>query len=234
MKQILLRASVATFMLLGCRIANAADMTTVNVGIANASSDVAFFIADKKGYFRDEGIDAKFIPVRFRREDGGAARRRPARRGGRIAIGRSLQCRGKRHQHQDRRGQGLDASRLRLSAASGPQGSCRLREVQEPCRSEGHEGCRQRQWKCVHLDDERGPQEGRPEDRRCRASLSRLPAACAGAGEQGRRRGVDDGAVRDRGRAPRRCRSLHGRRRDLSEPSAGRRAVFEHLRPGAS
>lgn len=62
MRKILLRASVAAFMLVGCRIADAADMTTVNVGIANASSDVAFFIADKKGYFRDEGIDAKFIP----------------------------------------------------------------------------------------------------------------------------------------------------------------------------
>lgn len=61
MNKIVLSASVAAFMLVGCRIATAADMTTVNVGIANASSDVAFFIADKKGYFRDEGIDAKFV-----------------------------------------------------------------------------------------------------------------------------------------------------------------------------
>lgn len=38
-----------------------AAAVTVNVGIANTSSDVGFFIADKKGYFRQEGIEAKFI-----------------------------------------------------------------------------------------------------------------------------------------------------------------------------
>lgn len=62
MKKMLLSAAFAACMSLGCPLANAADMITVNVGIANASSDVAFFIADKKGYFHDEGIDAKFIP----------------------------------------------------------------------------------------------------------------------------------------------------------------------------
>ena len=55
-------AAVAAWISLGCLQAEAADMVAVNVGIANSSSDVAFFIADKKGYFRDEGIDAKFIP----------------------------------------------------------------------------------------------------------------------------------------------------------------------------
>src|SRR3989454_8226330 len=38
----------------------AADSVTVRVGIANASSDVGFFIADRKGYFRQEGIDVTF------------------------------------------------------------------------------------------------------------------------------------------------------------------------------
>lgn len=61
MKRIFWGAAVAACMAFGCLSANAADMVTVNVGIANASSDVAFFIADKKGYFREEGIDAKFI-----------------------------------------------------------------------------------------------------------------------------------------------------------------------------
>ena len=37
-----------------------ADSVTVRVGIANASSDVGFFIADRKGYFRQEGIDVTF------------------------------------------------------------------------------------------------------------------------------------------------------------------------------
>lgn len=39
----------------------AAAAVTVTVGIANTSSDVGFFIADKKGYFKQEGIEAKFI-----------------------------------------------------------------------------------------------------------------------------------------------------------------------------
>lgn len=62
MNKMILSAALVGWMSVGCLQANAADMTTVNVGIANSSSDVAFFIADKKGYFHDEGIDAKFIP----------------------------------------------------------------------------------------------------------------------------------------------------------------------------
>ncbi len=34
----------------------------VSVGIANTSADVSLFIADKKGYFRDEGIAVSLIP----------------------------------------------------------------------------------------------------------------------------------------------------------------------------
>lgn len=37
-----------------------AGRTTVRVGIVNASSDVAFFIADRKGYFQQEGIIVAF------------------------------------------------------------------------------------------------------------------------------------------------------------------------------
>jgi len=36
---------------------------TVRVGIANASSDVAFFIADKRGYFKREGIEVAFTAM---------------------------------------------------------------------------------------------------------------------------------------------------------------------------
>ena len=40
----------------------AADPVVVRVGLANASSDVGFFIADKKGYFKQEGLDVSFFP----------------------------------------------------------------------------------------------------------------------------------------------------------------------------
>ena len=55
-------AALAVCFMLGSAAAMAAGLQTVHVGIADASSDVVFFIADKKGYFRAEGIDAKFIP----------------------------------------------------------------------------------------------------------------------------------------------------------------------------
>ena len=42
--------------------ASAADPIVVRVGLANASSDVGFFIADKKGYFKQEGLDVSFFP----------------------------------------------------------------------------------------------------------------------------------------------------------------------------
>lgn len=37
----------------------AADV--VRIGITNASSDITFFLADRKGYFREEGIEVKLI-----------------------------------------------------------------------------------------------------------------------------------------------------------------------------
>jgi len=38
-----------------------AAAATVRIGTTSSSSDATFFIADKKGYFRQEGIDANFI-----------------------------------------------------------------------------------------------------------------------------------------------------------------------------
>lgn len=45
---------------LGAGSAQAA--TTVRIGTSNSSSDVGFYIADKRGYFKQEGIDVAFIP----------------------------------------------------------------------------------------------------------------------------------------------------------------------------
>ena len=49
-------------MLLASTAVLAADPIAVKVGIVNASSDVGFFIADKKGYFKHEGINVVFVP----------------------------------------------------------------------------------------------------------------------------------------------------------------------------
>jgi NitT/TauT family transport system substrate-binding protein len=39
----------------------AADALVVRVGVTSSSSDVGFFIADKAGYFRQEGLDVKLV-----------------------------------------------------------------------------------------------------------------------------------------------------------------------------
>ena len=43
-------------------VAHAADPIPLRVGITSASSDIAFYIADKKGYFKQEGLIVTFTP----------------------------------------------------------------------------------------------------------------------------------------------------------------------------
>ena len=56
--RLLLALGLAAAPLLG---ATAAELREVSVGVTNSATDVGFFIADKKGYFREEGIKANFI-----------------------------------------------------------------------------------------------------------------------------------------------------------------------------
>ena len=56
---ILPRCCAALLMATAC-IAQAAEPATIRVGLAGASSDVGFFIADKKGYFKQEGLNVSF------------------------------------------------------------------------------------------------------------------------------------------------------------------------------
>ena len=83
--------------------AHGAELRIVRIGLVNASSDVGFFIADKKGYFAQEGIKAEFIEF-----DSGARMVAPlgncATRGRRrFGRGRPLQRRRARHRDPDRR-----------------------------------------------------------------------------------------------------------------------------------
>jgi NitT/TauT family transport system substrate-binding protein len=41
-------------------VGTAADLAVVRIGTTSVSTDIGFFIADKKGYFKEEGIDATF------------------------------------------------------------------------------------------------------------------------------------------------------------------------------
>jgi NitT/TauT family transport system substrate-binding protein len=57
----LVRWSAAVLLALCGGAALAAEPVVVRVGLANASSDVGFFIADKKGYFKQEGLNVSFL-----------------------------------------------------------------------------------------------------------------------------------------------------------------------------
>ena len=51
----------ASFGLLSCVAAQAADK--VNVAVLNAAGDVGLFIAQERGYFRDEGLDVNLTHI---------------------------------------------------------------------------------------------------------------------------------------------------------------------------
>jgi NitT/TauT family transport system substrate-binding protein len=52
----------ASLAALGLAAPAQAQLTTINVGIAQTASDVGFFIADKKGYFQEQGIKVNLTP----------------------------------------------------------------------------------------------------------------------------------------------------------------------------
>jgi NitT/TauT family transport system substrate-binding protein len=61
-RQAAFAASLAALLLVAAPFAaSAAEPVIVNVGIVNAISDGLIFIAEKKGYFRDEGIEVKTV-----------------------------------------------------------------------------------------------------------------------------------------------------------------------------
>ncbi len=59
LKHMLVFATVATATL---GSVHAEDLKTVRVGTTNLSSDIGLFLADKLGYFKDEGIKVEFLP----------------------------------------------------------------------------------------------------------------------------------------------------------------------------
>jgi NitT/TauT family transport system substrate-binding protein len=117
-----LRAIVAALILsAGAHAARAAEVT-LRVGVSSASSDAVFYIADKKGYFRQEGLAVSFTPF------DSAARMVAPLGAGQLDVGGGSPSAGLYNavergiDHQDRRRQGLDPDRLRLPAAAGAQG----------------------------------------------------------------------------------------------------------------
>ena len=56
------RAALCGALVLGAIGApQAADLARVSVGITNSASDVSLFVAHKRGYFREEGLDVVFV-----------------------------------------------------------------------------------------------------------------------------------------------------------------------------
>ena len=40
--------------------AQAQELKTINIGVVNLSTDIAFYIAEKRGYLKAEGLKAEF------------------------------------------------------------------------------------------------------------------------------------------------------------------------------
>src|SRR4051812_28764314 len=59
LKRLLVAAGVAMSML---GLAHAQEMKTVKVGTTNLSSDIGLFLAEKRGYFKEEGVKVELIP----------------------------------------------------------------------------------------------------------------------------------------------------------------------------
>ena len=58
-------ARAASFLMIVLALSSAAradDLTTIRIGTVGSMTEAPFYIADKKGYFRDEGLAVTFIP----------------------------------------------------------------------------------------------------------------------------------------------------------------------------
>ena len=55
-------ASVGAVIAAAPLLVRAAEAVNVRVGIAQASSDVGLYLAEKKGYFKAEGLNVTFVP----------------------------------------------------------------------------------------------------------------------------------------------------------------------------
>ena len=61
MIRFLTRAALGCLLAVGAPFAtSAAELVRVSVGITNSASDVSLFVAHKRGYFREEGLDVSF------------------------------------------------------------------------------------------------------------------------------------------------------------------------------
>lgn len=56
-----LTAVIGGLLVAGFVAANHAEAATVRIGVVNSSSDAPMYIADKRGYFKQEGIEAEFV-----------------------------------------------------------------------------------------------------------------------------------------------------------------------------
>src|ERR1700692_918294 len=111
--------------------AGAAAAQASTVGATSSTSDAPIYIADKKGYFREEGLEAKVTnfrsaadmvaPLGIGQLDAGAGSAPPRR---------TLQRDAARHQDQDRRRQSVVGARLWCDQDPRPQGPYRQRPLQ--------------------------------------------------------------------------------------------------------
>ena len=205
----------------------------LKVGAIGAVSDAGIFIAQEKGYFRDEGLDVEIVGFKAAPADSAGDR---DRRGAGQRLGgdaRPVQCVRARHHHEAGGRQGPGRAGIRL---------CRHRHPQRPRghrpRLQGSEGPQVRrhgQGRLQHHPARKGARTRRNRAQRGRADRARIARDGCGARQQGDRRRHAAGAVHHLRDRPQ-CRyPLEG---DGGFPPLHRPERSDHLfpeiRPGAA
>ena len=109
------------------RLARAAELDEVRVGTPLTISDAPIFIAEAKGYCREQGIKTAMTSLQT-----GAYMVAPLG-AGQLDVAAAATSAGlfnsasRRHRHQDHRRQGFEPAGLRLCLAAGSQGAGRTR-----------------------------------------------------------------------------------------------------------
>jgi ABC-type nitrate/sulfonate/bicarbonate transport system substrate-binding protein len=69
-----------------------AGAQVITVGATSSTSDAPIYIADKLGYFREEGLEVKVVNFRSAADMVAPLGAGPARGGRRLRLSRPLQC----------------------------------------------------------------------------------------------------------------------------------------------
>ena len=141
-------------------ISTALAQDVITVGAAATTSDAPIYIADRLGYFREEGLTVKVTNFRSAADMVPVLGTGALDAGAGSAVRRPLQRDRAGHQHQDRRRQGLVAARLWRHQDPDPRRPHRERPLQDARRPQGLPLRDERAGREQHRDAQRAAEVG--------------------------------------------------------------------------